>query len=296
MSTGLELYQCRAFTRDRVYFLAFDPPTRIAGVSNTQILILRDLVKWQFRSVQWEAVGVTFQDYDAVIVGKYGQVLVGTKTGFLMEDIGTSVLQGELPGAVRSVSTVTGEAYAVGMAREVFVRSPNGSWVQRREGLPSYDPRYPGVGFNAVTSDAQSKALVAGWSGEVYRLEPPWQPIEMPTNLAFFAATTSAEHGVVLVGQVGTLVTGGANAWKAQDYVGPHPDWRAVVEFQGCLFLSDGETLFRYEDGSVKQVLFGTVPVPSISLTSCSDVLITISQNAAWVTSDAVEWQKINLP
>jgi len=259
------------------------------------LYLFRNGKDWSQTVVKWASVGLTsvLQPVPTIVVlGRDGEVLIGTSKGYREEqinDLGASPLR---RGPMRNIRAISGTVFAVGMARQVYRRLGDNTWARYEEGLPVDIPPLKVAGFNSIDGAAIDDIYSVGWGGEIWHHDGTlWLPEESPTNLALFDVLAISASKIYACGQAGTLLQGRSGLWEVVEFEGPRPTFRSMAWFQDKLYLADGQALFTLENGELSVVDFGVgVTVPSGHLHTGDGILLSVAGKEVFMTTDAVTW------
>lgn len=153
-----------------------------------------------------------------VALGETGLVIVASAGSLQHEDVGAAAATGSVV-PLRSVTAVGSNAYAVGMRRQAYQRSADGTW-RAIHGDMLEAPNTEAVhGFEAVIGVSESEIYAAGWEGEIWRFDGArWFRVPSPTNLIITSLACAADGQVHACGQAGlsdqSALTWWAVAWR----------------------------------------------------------------------------------
>lgn len=250
----------------------------------------------------WEAVGFCRLEDIWIVLGRDGEVA---------EFDGASPTESHIDrthalGPFRGVVSLNGDVYAYGMKREVFFRIDSGGWVREMDGfdvlLNSGEltraeflrlRRMHLGGINAMAVDADGKLTAVGMRGEIWIQESrQWKKIDSPTNVMLKDLTYGDDGRLYACGLMGTLLAGHAEKWMCVEYTGVQGlDFCSIAWFKGFVYVADGHSLRRLNEGVLEVVDFGvTNIVPCSRVVAAQEILLSIAGQEVWESRDGRSW------
>jgi hypothetical protein len=257
---------------------------------------------------RWEGVGFTVQALNPLrifAIGRDGQV-----GAFVDGDVQEEHVAPKSPvGPFRGIQAISEKVLAYGMKREIFRRETTGAWQKFDKGMAQPLPkgkvdvsalikqRIKDIGgINALAYTDPQRLFAFGMRGEIWRLRSDaWHKVDSPTNLMLQDAVAAGSETIYVCGQLGTILRGSGDEWESVEYSGPpRLYFCSVAFFQDHLFLADGHSARRLDDGELKVVNFGGDEiVPSFSLSSSFGQILSIAGQEAWVSRDGDTWESL---
>jgi len=289
------------YKRDRLYFLTFSEELmdeETGDVQDAQVFIFRD-GEWVFHDLQWNAIGLTITEQLSqamIALGREGEVLIGSKSGFSEEEIEDENGGPVERGPMRSISTIDGSVFAVGMNRQIYRWIGANGWDRHEEGLPKEIGLHEIVGFNAIDGSAINDLYVVGWGGEIWRNDGKgWRRIESPTNLALLDVKLINPDLIYACGQGGIIIRGSKDRWELVEYEGPEDlEFSSMAWFKDKLYLADNHALYVLDKNELSKVDFGVDgTVPSSHLHANDGILLSVAGKEVFTTTDGIKWDEV---
>lgn len=177
---------------------------------------------------------------------------------------------------LRGCAAIEGHAYACGMARQVFRRDQENQWSAMHA---PYTQKEGIAGFEAIAGFNQQDIYATGWEGEIWQYNGrTWSNCKSPADVILSGVCCAADGFVYVCGQGGALLRGRHQTWTLIDG-GVLTDFWDVAWFQGALFVSSMDRLFKLEAGHLVPVDFGRdIPDTCHKLSVGEGVLWSIGQ------------------
>lgn len=191
---------------------------------------------------------------------------------------------------LRKVRTIRDQTYAVGMGRQVFLRTGENQWRELAEELR------PGPGevkgFEAIDGFALDDLYAAGWDGELWHFDGGrWTRKRSPTTNVVTSLVCAGDGRVYGAAQGGALLRGRGDEWEKLDVGTTVTD---LAWFGDALFVASPHGLFTLTEDTLQRVDFGS-PTPETfgTLSSADGVLWSIGRRDL-VAYDARAWRTID--
>jgi hypothetical protein len=196
--------------------------------------------------------------------------------------------QGPRYGDIRSVSTVAGKAFAVGLEGMAYRLDDFNCWTRIDDGLPRT------FGAEAVHGFSGSDLYAVGLRGEMWHYDgKKWNKCDLPTNVNLSCVCCAADGTVYAAGHQGVLVSGHASVWKVIDHWETKEPFWDLEWFGGELYLSTLSTLFRLKNDKLSRVQFGQdVPKTCNQLSATTDVLWSVGEKDV-LSFDGRSWFRV---
>lgn len=227
-----------------------------------------------------------------VALGETGVVLVAAAGSVKQEDLGAEAAVGQLV-PLRGVATFGANAYAVGMRRQAYKRTPDGVWHPIHGAMldgPNTDAVH---GFETVLAISDQEVYAAGWEGEIWRFDgKQWFRVPTPTNLIITGLALADDGRIRACGQAGLMLVGRGDAWEILES-GTQEDLWSIQNFKGRIYASGFRNVFELTDGGLK-------PVAEVAALTNSCYSLATNGEALWsvgpksvLVSDGVKWYRI---
>ncbi|MBX3260627.1 MAG: hypothetical protein KF782_13120 [Labilithrix sp.] len=272
--------------KDLLYLALYDkklqkksvPHTRLGSVDEGELARVCDL--------RWRAAGM------CVVKQPSEKLVVVSADGRVFTYVGGAEGEEQIPGVrdLRGCASVGGSAYAYGMNREVFHRAGEGAWT------PMHAPGARAgeiAGFEALDGFAAGDLYAAGWEGEIWRYgDGAWSKCASPVGVILSAVCCTGDGQVYACGQSGTLVRGRGEKWQALKTDGVPEDLWDVRWFGGALYVASMSALYRWVEGKLVAVDFGSDPPTTFhKLTDAEGVLWSIGERSV-ASFDGTSWRR----
>jgi hypothetical protein len=285
-------------SRARLAFVTNHVKATEDEIPNAQLFVFRNGRDWSQTVMEWSAVGLAgmLEPVPTVVVlGRDGETLTGDANGLRqgqIDDQGASPLK---RGPMRNIRAIAESVFAVGMARQVYRRMGDNTWIRYEDGLPSEIPHLKVAGFNSIDGATLDDLYTVGWGGEIWHHDgTEWWQEESPTNLALFDVLVVSPSEVYGCGQAGTILRGSTGQWSLLEFEGPKPTFRSMAWFNGKLYLADGLALYSWVDGVLSVVDFGVGEVvPSAHLHANDGILLSVAGKEVFTTPDGAKWDSL---
>jgi hypothetical protein len=155
-------------------------------------------------------------------------------------------------GDIRSVTTIAGQAYAVG----------NGGMVYRLDGMKKWTPIDGGLpsefDVKAIDGFSPTNLYAAGSSGGLWQFDGnAWHREDLPTSVHLNAVKCIGEKTVIVGGKSGVLVSGGNTRWEVVAAGEISSDIWDLEWFNEALYVSTFKNLYVLQNHSLQPVDFG---------------------------------------
>lgn len=289
------LQRSRIVSRDLIFFTAYNHELALEEVPHGVLFFLKNQTDWNFSEVAWSMVSIDAcmePSLQCFVLGRDGEVFIGSKAGFAEERIDNNGTNPTLRGPLQNIRIIEDTAFAIGMGRQVYRRLAPEQWTRFEVGIPDAPPSPAIVGFNAIAGQSLKELYAVGWAGEIWRHDGQlWSPLDSPTNLLLHDVLMLPDQSLYACGQEGTLLRGKGHQWERVSYNGPDSDWRTIAWFDDRLFLADGANLYTLKGNTVLPVQLDQAgPAPVISLHATGELLLASTADSAFMTNDGDRW------
>jgi len=292
------LQRGRIGNKNFLAFATYNYETAMKEVPNGVLFFLKDKTDWNFYDVAWSMISLDICMEPSVmcfVLGRDGEVLVGSKSGFDEERIDDQGANPSNRGPLQNIRLINGTAIAIGMGRQVYQRVGSNYWLRLEKGIPDPPPGPEIVGFNAIAGRSLNDIYVVGWKGEIWHYDGRiWSLIDSPTNVTLHDVLISPDSTIYTCGHDGLLLKGHGKDWDIIDYNGPAPNWRTMAWFRENLYLADGQNIYLLEENTIVPVkVDDDGPMPVISLHSTDELLLAVAADSAYTTDDGEKWMEV---
>lgn len=199
-------------------------------------------------------------------------------------------------GPMCCIRSIDGDAYAVGMGRQVYRRRD----VNRRErmdfGVRTKLEMNNTYSFEAVHGFSHSNIYAAGRRGEIWRFDGrSWAQQTSPTDQIITDICCTSSGTVVACGLGGTLLSSDNGVdWIDSEQETTREDFWSIVDFKGRTFLATTSALYEQIAEALVQVDFGEdFPATCLSLSTSENVLWSIGPKDIF-SFDGSRWSRVD--
>jgi len=196
-------------------------------------------------------------------------------------------------GHLRSATIVGTRVIAVGMQRQVYVRSETGQWSAARAGLPPFGEGDTS-GFEAVAAVSPTEVYAAGWGGEIWRFDGArWHRIDSPTNRIITALGVDDKGLVYGCGRNGLLLSGQAGNWKVLSDIRCPDDLWTIAPHAGRVFAAGLLRMYCIEDGNISLVELDAIDANSFGVLNSNNGNLWSIGAKDVISYDGTSWSRI---
>jgi hypothetical protein len=218
--------------------------------------------KWtngSLNSVEFEynahSVGIINDPKHGLVnVSEPGYYSVETQSGVISGDIlADSQHTSKNPriNGIRSVATIAGKAYAVGLGGMVYRLDSLDSWTCIDKGLPNHFDAQAIHGFD------QNNIYCVGSEGAVWHFNgKKWQMCNLPTNANLTSVLCAGDGKVYIGGHEGMLLCGASDSWRVIENEEWLDDIWDLEWFENELYVSSLVNLYKLKDWKLEPVVF----------------------------------------
>lgn len=255
--------------------VAHDDDLRI-GYSDSSILFCLDQGIWYADAVPWLGCSETVCHVPIerrLSLGSDGSVDVvggGTKSKELIANCG---VDSRKRGPLREIRGIAkGRAYAVGTCRQAYVREDENQWRCIDESAQVGDTPITDTSFESVDGFSEQEIYMVGWEGEIWKYDGSlFSQQKSPTELALYKIRCAPDGFAYACGQLGTLLRGRNDQWEIIEHESTREDLWGMEVFDGQLYVSSTNFVYRLEDDKLTPVDFGDEFVQTCYLLSAAD-------------------------
>lgn len=241
---------CSIGSAERVWFVAED--------GDVSRMVQLNAGKWVQKSVPWTAVAVCGRISpmrEVFLIGERGQVVRGTESGFLDEQIDPATQRPQKLGVLRDARLIAGVPHAVGMMRQVYRRGTQ-TWQSISDDILA--KQAPVCGFNSIDGTSSDDLLTVGLEGEVWRFDgSTWTRIESPTNVALNRVRFADRQQAFACGQAGVLLEIGRGTVRAAADPLKGQNLYGLACFGGKVYAASMKAVFVLDGGTLEPVDLG---------------------------------------
>lgn len=201
--------------------------------------------------------------------GTYSSVLAsGTKSADLFDQALPAPSRPRITG-IRSVSTVDGKAYAVGLRGMAYRFDKTSQWTRVDEGLPeTFDAQ-------ACHGLCESELYVVGRDGAMFVFNGKnWSQCNSPTTATLTTVKCTPNGDVYVAGHGGVILKGNKSKWELLPQPQIDENIWDLEWFKGHLYASTMTNVFQLQGKDLKPIDFGSdSPKSCYQLSACDDVM-----------------------
>jgi len=200
-------------------------------------------------------------------------------------------------GMMTSLRTIAGNAYAVGMQRQVYRRDGRDRWSDLSSAIRP-DPASSVIcSFESIDGYAEDELYTCGRDGEIWRYDGTnWHQIESPTNMILTHVLCAPTGDIYIAGRVGMLIKGRQARWEVLERDQITQDIWSLAWFKGRLYAATMNLILELTDEGLKPVPFeGDFPRTSFHLAVALDGSVMWSTGAKDLFSfDGTTWTRLD--
>ena len=197
--------------------------------------------------------------------------------------------QGPRYGAISSVSTAAGKAFAVGLGGMVYRLDNFNGWTRIDDGLPdTFDAK-------ALHGFSGEDIYAVGSRGEIWHYDgKQWTKCDSPTNVNLTCVCCAPDGRVYAAGHDGLILSGRASTWKVIEHGATQkkPFWD-LEWFAGEIYVSTLSALYRLQSDKLARVQFGEEVVKTCNqLSATTEVLWSVGEKDV-LSFDGKSWTRV---
>jgi hypothetical protein len=227
-----------------------------------------------------------------IALGETGIVLVASAGSVKQEDLNAEAAAGRLV-PLRSVTTVGANAYAVGMRRQAYQRTPDGVWRPIHGNMLEAQNTDAVHGFETVLAVSDQEIYAAGWEGEIWRYDGKnWLRVPTPTNLIITGLALADNGRIHACGQAGLLLVGRGDDWEIAES-GTQEDLWSIRSFKGRIFVAGFRNVFELKDDGLEVIAdVARLTNSCYELSATAEVLWSVGPKSV-LTFDGQQWRRM---
>jgi hypothetical protein len=168
-------------------------------------------------------------------------------------------------GDLREVRGIAGgRAYAVGTARQAYVRVDRDTWERIDQTAQSEKANMTEKSFESIDGFTETDIYAVGWDGEIFHYDgKQWQQKKSPTKLALSKVRCALDGYVYACGQSGVVVRGKEDDWEIIGKGVTDEDLWGLEFFEGKLYVASMYQLYQFDGKELTPIKFGRCEPPS---------------------------------
>ncbi|MCY1293798.1 hypothetical protein D9M70_430690 [compost metagenome] len=220
--------------------------------------------------------------------GYYSAIMAsGTRAGDIFDD-STPAPATPRTGGIRSVATIDGRAFAVGLRGIAYRFDGPGHWVRIDEGLPD--------SFNAqaIHGFSEEELYAVGREGAIWLYDGQgWQSCESPTSVTLTSVKCTPGGVVYAAGHRGVLLQGRQHQWRVIDQSETGDDIWDLEWFMDQLYVSTLSNVYLLKDDQLEPVNFGGDRPGSCYQLSAAEGVMWSNGEFDLMSFDGTQWSRI---
>jgi hypothetical protein len=188
----------------------------------------------------------------------------------------------------RSLSSVDGMAYAVGLRGMVYRMDEMQKWTRIDDYLPeTFD-------IQALDGFDGSNLFAVGWNGELWRYtDSSWLKEELPTNENLTAVKCGGDGNVYIAGHNGMLLYGRPGIWEVIENECFDSDIWDLEWFENRLYISTLSGVYVLKGSDIEKVEFSDDKPKSYYQLSTADNVLWSNGEYDIFSYDGIKWTRI---
>jgi len=254
--------------------------------------------KWVIFNLDWSGIGLSVirePDVTLVIISEFGNILLAGRDNYKIITVSPGLEGPEGYGPLREIYAIGSSAYIVGMSRQIYRISYDGSWEIFEEGIVRPSLIKDVCGFNAIHGVSEKLLYVVGFNGEIWVNEGGgWRQVESPTNVVLNCVRVMKSGNVFIGGQNGILLEGSEGLFLVKE-TGVDEDIWSMDSFNNALYFCTEKKLFVINDNKVSRVDVGVNHDVFRSIRSQDNVICIFGPKIILKSRDGKKWKRISL-
>ncbi|AEF24325.1 MULTISPECIES: WD40/YVTN/BNR-like repeat-containing protein [Pseudomonas] len=220
--------------------------------------------------------------------GYYSALMAtGTSTGDIFDDSHPKPEKPRTSG-IRSVSTIAGSAFAVGLRGIVYRFDGPKQWSRIDAGLPETFNGQAINGFN------EEDIYAVGREGAIWRFDgAQWQRCDAPTSVTLTSVLCAPDNVVYVAGHRGVMLKGREDTWDVIEQEEVVDDIWDLEWFLGELYVSTLSNLYRLKENRLVPVDFGDDRPRSFYQLSTNGDVLWANGEFDLMSFDGQQWSRI---
>jgi len=195
-------------------------------------------------------------------------------------------------GWLTGMRRIGDELYAVGMARQVYVRGRGRKWRRIDEDLLAKPSE--AAGLHDVDGFSSKEVYAGGLGGEIWRFDGiRWHRLESPTS-GHLRGVRCCGDWIYMVGEDGSVLRGRQDRFEV---IASEPGGAALLgveSFRDCVYVASAGGVFRLDGRTLREVSFGLEgEVTAGKLASGDGVLWSVGKSHLLTTEDGHTWSQM---
>ncbi|MFT3858211.1 MAG: hypothetical protein QM742_12170 [Aquabacterium sp.] len=191
-------------------------------------------------------------------------------------------------GGIRSVATIDGAAYAIGLRGAVYRFDKPKQWARIDDGLPETFDGQALDGFSA------KDIYAVGRQGQLWQFNgSAWVQRDLPTSVNLTSVKCAGNGRVYIAGHHGVLIEGRDDAWRVIDHGATEDNIWDLEWFGDRLYVSTMKELYQLDDGALVPVDFGADRPKSFYQLSATPEVMWSNGEFDLMSFDGKSWSRI---
>lgn len=211
----------------------------------------------------------------------------GNSSGDILDD-STPAATSPRTGGIRSVASIDGKAYAVGLRGMVYRFEGPRQWSRIDDGLPDT------VNGQAIHGFSDDEIYVVGRNGAIWaRNAGRWQACDSPTSVTLTSVTCASDGWVYAAGHKGVLLRGRGDTWQIIEQNETDDDIWDLEWFMDKLHASTMTSIYILKDNQLVPMAFGDDTPKSCYQLSANGGVMWSNGEFDLMSFDGNQWSRI---
>ena len=244
------------------------------------------------------ALEAAYYNNEIFVIGEQGEV---ARCDIDMnQDASEEVIEGpETHGPLVSIQSAKEGVYAVGMARQVYARNPDGEWsLISKHIIDQGTPAQKLISFTSITQLDDENLYAVGFEGEIWHTQNMhWKQSQSPTNVDLVEIAKLPSGDGIILGCSGVLLCGRDDTWEVIEHDNTTDDLISTATFREISYISTGLQLFALDrNNNLREIATPKNNTSSLPyLKACKDSLWIFGDRDVFWTSDLNTWHKADV-
>lgn len=192
---------------------------------------------------------------EVISLGADGTIHVASPSGFKWESVDDSDEGPNDKRAMVDIKPIGDEIFAVGMARQVYKRQKDGTWVRYDQGARRERKLWDIAGFKSVDGFGSNAIYAVGFNGEIWFYDGNrWQPLDSPTNVKLEKVKCLQKNDFFIAGAKGTLIKGNRDKLKIIPNDVTKSTFWGLEYYNDKIYLSDRKEVYVFNGDEIEKI------------------------------------------
>lgn len=195
------------------------------------------------------------QRLEVLTIGPDGHLIHASADGMVETTVAPAGSGPDVHGVIRDMQTIGTSVYAVGMGRQVYRRTVEGTWARHDDGVLQHPDDMDIVGFNAIHGLNEDDLFAVGLNGEAWRCQHGrWEQLPTPTTQILNAVHVLPDGRVIAAGKTGVLMVFNQGKWTVQD-TGQRDEILDIQAFANDIYVATQTALYRLKEDRLLEIV-----------------------------------------